>query len=119
MKTLTLRLLLPALLIAVPGIAAAEDNDDNGLGITMTVVGDEEFVDERAFVNEIDLPETAATRAQENVRSGNEAASQARQQGSEFGQQRAEEGRNRSGGPGNGGPPDGPPGGPPESTPAP
>lgn len=107
MRTLTTQLLSLALLCAVPGLVSAQENADE-LGITMSVIEDEEAADERDFVNEIELPDIAADEAHSNAQEGNDTANQARQQGSEFGQERAEEGRNR-GGAGGGQPPGNPP----------
>lgn len=114
MNTFILRLLSLTLLLAVPGLAAAQNgdngdvDDDGELGVTMTVVEGQGAIDEEDFFNEIELPEVVPEQATSSAESGLDAASQSRREGLDLGQERAEEGRSR-----------GNAGNPPVDTPAP
>lgn len=86
----TLRMLALLTLLALPVVVSAEDDDE--LGVTMTVVDDQENADEAQFFNEIELPDVVPEQAQSNAQSGVETANEAREQGREFGREQAEEG---------------------------
>lgn len=97
------RLLPLALLLAVPGIATAQDNggdDEDDLGITMSVMEDPGSAGEEGFFNEIELPDVSAERAQSSAEGGIDTANEARDneardQARDFGGEQAEEGRDR------------------------
>lgn len=97
------RLLPLAVLLAAPGIAASQDNgndDEDELGVTMSVVEDQGAAGEEGFFNEIELPDVSAEQAQSSAEGGIDTANEARDneardQASDVGGEQAEEGRDR------------------------
>lgn len=104
----TLRLVLLALLIALPGYANAEDGDD-GLDVTMTVMDEQEGAEEEAFFNEIELPDVIPEKARASAGVGTAAANEARRQVSETARENAKQGLDRGDRDNRGQPPVNPP----------